>query len=426
MVMIKVEPFSEKALSVLQREAGFDPKAEAAVRRIVDAVRKQGDKALLEFTEHFDGVRLAPTGLVVSEGEFRRAYREAPKEAVRLIQEARRNIQAYHEREPLKSWEYKGKRGERLGQRLVPIDRVGIYAPGGKALYPSSILMCAVPARVAGVRGIVLATPPQRNGRVASILLIAARESGIKSVYKMGGAQAIAALAYGTETVGRVDKIVGPGNRYVALAKKLVFGDVGIDMIAGPSEVVILCDETAIPAEVANDLLAQAEHDERASAIVITNSTELGKAIVLEVERQLASLPRKKIAGASWARYGGVFIIKDLRRGAEAANRMAPEHLEIMTRNPRALLSLVRNAGAVFLGKYTPEPIGDYWAGPSHVLPTSGTARFSSVLSVTDFLRRQSVLEYSRTSLVPAKKKIAALARLEGLEAHARSVEGRR
>ncbi len=423
--MIKVKPFSEKALSALRREAGFAPKHEAAVRVIVEAVRKRGDRALLEFTRRFDGVRLAPKELVVSEGEFRQAYGQVPKEAIRLIREARRNIQAYHKREPLKSWEYKGKRGERLGQRLVPIERVGIYAPGGKALYPSSVLMCAVPAKVAGVRNIVLATPPQRDGRVAPILLVASRESGIKTVYKMGGAQAIAALAYGTETVRGVDKIVGPGNLYVALAKKLVFGEVGIDMIAGPSEVVILCDETASPVEVSSDLLAQAEHDERASAIAITSSASLGKKIAQEVERQLAFLSRKKIAGASWARYGGVFFVKDMRQGAEAANRLAPEHLEIMTRNPRALLPLIRNAGAVFLGRYTPEPVGDYWAGPSHVLPTSGTARFSSVLSVADFLRRQSVIEYSGQALKACRKKMAAFARLEGLEAHARSAESR-
>jgi len=422
---LRIVPFSEKALARLERSKGFDPKVEGTVRGIVDAVRKGGNRVLLEFTRRFDGVRLKPRDMVTGEQEFRRAYKEVPWATIRLIREARRNIQAYHEREPLRSWEYKAKRGERLGQRLVPIDRVGIYAPGGKALYPSSVLMCAVPARVAGVRDIVLATPPQRDGRVAPILLVAARESGIRTVYKMGGAQAIAALAYGTETVEKVEKIVGPGNLYVALAKKLVFGDVGIDMVAGPSEVVILCDETASPAEVASDLLAQAEHDERASAIAITNSEELGKAIVLEVERQLASLPRKKIAGASWTRYGGVFIVKDMRRGAEVINRLAPEHLEIMARNPRALLPLIRNAGAVFLGRYTPEPVGDYWAGPSHVLPTSGTARFSSVLSVADFLRRQSVMEYPRSALVSVKKKIAALARLESLEAHARSVEGR-
>jgi histidinol dehydrogenase len=424
-MMIKVKPFSEKALSALRREAGFAPKHEAAVRVIVEAVRKRGDRALLEFTRRFDGVSLKPKELVVREQEFRQAYKEVPRAALRLIREARRNIQAYHEREPLKSWKYKGKRGERLGQRLVPIDRVGIYAPGGKALYPSSVLMCAVPAKVARVRDIVLATPPRRDGQVAPILLVAAREIGIKTVYKMGGAQAIAALAYGTETVRRVDKIVGPGNLYVALAKKLVFGDVGIDMIAGPSEVVILCDGTASAKEVAADLLAQAEHDERASAIAITNSASLGKKISQEVEEQLATLPRKKIARASWTRFGGVFIVKDMKRGVEAANRLAPEHLEIMTRNPRVLLPLIRNAGAVFLGRYTPEPLGDYWAGPSHVLPTSGTARFSSVLSVADFLRRQSVIEYSGQALKACRKKVAAFARLEGLEAHARSAESR-
>jgi len=424
-MMIKVKPFTEKALSTLRREAGFAPKHEAAVRVIVEAVRKRGDRALLEFTRRFDGVSLKPKELVVREQEFRQAYKEVPRAAVRLIQEARRNIQAYHEREPLRSWEYKGRRGEMLGQRLVPIERVGVYAPGGKALYPSSVLMCAVPARVAGVQNIVLATPPQRDGQVAPILLVAARESGIETVYKIGGAQAIAALAYGTETVRRVDKIAGPGNLYVTLAKKLVFGDVGIDMVAGPSEVVILCDGTASAKEVASDLLAQAEHDERASAIVITNSAELGKAIVLEVERQLASLPRKKIAGASWKRYGGVFIVKDIKQGMDVVNRLAPEHLEIMTRNPRVLLPLIRNAGAVFLGRYTPEPVGDYWAGPSHVLPTSGTARFSSVLSVADFLRRQSVIEYSGQALKACRKKVTAFARLEGLEAHARSAESR-
>jgi len=424
-MMIKVKPFSEKTVSALRREVGFDPKAEAAVRVIVEAVRKRGDRALLEFTRRFDGVSLKPKELVVREQEFRQAYKEVPRAAVRLIREARRNIQAYHEREPLKSWEYKGKRGERLGQRLVPIERVGIYAPGGKALYPSSVLMCAVPAKVARVRDIVLATPPQRDGQVAPILLVAARESGIKTVYKMGGAQAIAALAYGTETVRRVDKIVGPGNLYVALAKKLVFGDVGIDMIAGPSEVVILCDGTASAKEVAADLLAQAEHDERASAIAITTSRTLAQRVVREIEKQLRDLPKRKIAEASLKNYGGVFLVRDLAQGVEAANRLAPEHLEVMTRNPRAFLPLIRNAGAVFLGRYTPEPIGDYWAGPSHVLPTSGTARFSSVLSVADFMRRQSVIEYSGQVLKACRKKMAAFARLEGLEAHARSAESR-
>jgi len=423
--MIEVKPFSEKALSALRRKAGFTTKHETEVRKIVEAVRKRGDKALLEFTKRFDRVRLALKELVVSEGEFRRAYGEVPKEAVLLIREAQRNIQAYHKREPLKSWGYRGKQGERLGQRLVPIERVGIYAPGGKAVYPSSILMCAIPAQVAGVRDIVLATPPQRDGQVAPILLVAAREIGIKTVYKMGGAQAIAALAYGTETVRRVDKIVGPGNLYVALAKKLVFGEVGIDMIAGPSEVVILCDGTASAKEVAADLLAQAEHDQRASAIAITTSRTLAPRIVREIERQLLDLPKRKIAEASLKNYGGVFLARNLAQGVEAANRLAPEHLELMVRNPRRLLPLIRHAGAVFLGWNSPEPVGDYWAGPSHVLPTSGTARFSSVLSVADFLRRQSVLEYSRLALVFAKKKIAALARLESLEAHARSVEGR-
>jgi histidinol dehydrogenase len=423
--MLEVKPFSKKALSALRREAGFTPKHEAAVRVIVDAVRKQGDKALLEFTKRFDGVRLAPKGLVVSEEEFRRAFGKVPKEDVRLIREARRNIQAYHKREPLKSWEYKGKRGERLGQRFVPINRVGIYAPGGKALYPSSVLMCAVPAKVAGIQDIVLATPPQKDGRAAPILLVAAREAGIKTVYKLGGAQAIAALAYGTETVRRVDKIVGPGNLYVALAKKLVFGDVGIDMIAGPSEVVILCDETASPAEVASDLLAQAEHDERASAIAITTSRTLAQRIVREIEKQLRDLPKRKIAEASLKNYGGVFLVRDLAQGVEATNRLAPEHLEVMTRNPRALLPLIRNAGAVFLGRNSPEPVGDYWAGPSHVLPTSGTARFSSVLSVADFLRRQSVIEYTKEALQACREKVAAFARLEGLEVHARSIESR-
>jgi histidinol dehydrogenase len=423
--VIKVKSYSQKALAALRREAGFDPKAEAAVRGIVDAVRRRGDSALIEFTRRFDGVSLKPKDLVAGELEFRQAYKEVPRAAVRLIREARRNIQAYHKREPLKRWEYKGKRGERLGQRLVPIERVGIYAPGGIALYPSSVLMCAVPARVAGVRDIVLATPPQKDGQIAPILLVAARESGIKTVYKMGGSQAIAALAYGTETVKRVDKIVGPGNLYVALAKKLVFGDVGIDMIAGPSEVVILCDGTASAREVAADLLAQAEHDQRASAIAITTSRTLAQRVVREIEKQLRDLPKRKIAEASLKNYGGVFLVRDLAQGVEAANRLAPEHLEIMTRNPRALLPLIRNAGAVFLGRFTPEPVGDYWAGPSHVLPTSETARFSSVLSVADFLRRQSVLEYSRQGLASAKKRIAAFARLEGLEAHARSAEGR-
>jgi histidinol dehydrogenase len=393
------------------------------VLAIIDDVKRNGDQALKEYTKRFDGVSL--DSLQVSEAEIAQAYEKIDDEIVQVIREAADNIRDYHERQKRESWMTMKEDGTILGQKVTPLDAVGLYVPGGTAAYPSSVLMNVIPAQVAGVKRIVIVSPPNKQGTLPAGVLVAANELGVKEIYKVGGAQAIAALAYGTETIQPVDKIFGPGNIYVALAKREVFGQVAIDMIAGPSEIVVLADETAKANEVAADLLSQAEHDERASSILVTPSMKLALEVAREIERQLEVLPRKEIAKASLEQYGAIYVTGTLEEAIDAVNELAPEHLEIMTAEPMNLIGQIRHAGAIFLGRFSSEPVGDYFAGTNHVLPTNGTARFSSGLSVDEFVKKSSVILYSEQALKENYQKIAALARLEGLEAHARAVEER-
>jgi len=412
----------------LKREEEYgSPEQNAAVREIVAAVRAEGDAALLRYTERFDGVKLEPSGLKVTDGEIREAYGRVDDEFLAAIREAAANIRAFHEKQKRKSWMEPSPDGTLLGQIVRPLKRVGVYVPGGKAAYPSSVLMNVIPARVAGVPEIVMVTPPATGGEagINPYILVAAAEAGVKEIYRIGGAQAIAALAYGTETIAPVDKICGPGNIYVALAKREVYGAVDIDSIAGPSEIVVLADDTADPVYVAADLLSQAEHDEMASAVLVTPSAELARAVSDEVERQLADLPRAAIARKSIDDYGAILTVESLDEGIAVVNRIAPEHLEIMTSDPMEVVGRIENAGAIFLGPFSTEPVGDYFAGPNHILPTNGTARFASALGVDDFVKKSSVIRYSRDALLAHGGKIMALARREGLEAHARAVEVR-
>ncbi|MED4905450.1 histidinol dehydrogenase [Parageobacillus thermoglucosidasius] len=394
-----------------------------AVLEIIATVRARGDEALKSYTEKFDGVRL--DSLRVTNEEIEAAYQNVSEEALRIIREAAENIRDYHERQKRESWIIAKEDGTMLGQKITPLDAVGLYVPGGTAAYPSSVLMNVIPAQVAGVKRIVITSPPNKNGTLPAGVLVAASELGVKEIYKVGGAQAIAALAYGTETIRPVDKIFGPGNIYVALAKREVFGQVAIDMIAGPSEIVVLADETANVNEIAADLLSQAEHDERASAILVTPSMKLALAVASEVKKQLETLPRKAIAVSALENYGAIYVTETLAEAVEVVNELAPEHLEVMTAEPMQLLGQIRHAGAIFLGRFSSEPVGDYFAGPNHVLPTNGTARFSSGLSVDEFVKKSSIIFYSEPALQRNAGKIAAFARLEGLEAHARAVEER-
>ncbi|MDL5143025.1 histidinol dehydrogenase [Bacillus atrophaeus] len=393
------------------------------VRSIIKDVRRHGDQAVKAYTEKFDGISLGDTR--VTEEEIKQAYSLLDDRLLQVIRQAIRNIQEYHERQLQSSWFYHRKDGTMLGQKITALDSAGVYVPGGTAAYPSSVLMNVIPALTAGVERIVLVTPPGKDGQLSPGVLAAASELGIKEIYKMGGAQAIAALAYGTETIESVDKITGPGNIYVALAKREVFGDVDIDMIAGPSEIVVLADDTAVPKEIVADLLSQAEHDKLSSAVLVTDSAALAQAVQSEVNEQLDTLPRKAIAEASIREYGHIYVAESMDEAVEAVNALAPEHLEIITKSPEALISGIKHAGAIFLGRYSPEPVGDYLAGPNHVLPTNGTARFSSPLNVTDFQKKSSIISYSQKAFEEQAESIAAFARLEGLEAHARSIEAR-
>ena len=403
-------------------ESGTEEQRRAVLEIIAD-VRARGDEALKSYTEKFDGVSL--DSLRVTDEEIEKAYRNVSEEVLRIIQEASANIRDYHERQKRESWITTKEDGTMLGQKITPLDAVGLYVPGGTAAYPSSVLMNVIPAQVAGVKRIVIVSPPNKDGTLPAGVLVAATELGVREIYKVGGAQAIAALAYGTETIKPVDKIFGPGNIYVALAKREVFGQVAIDMIAGPSEIVVLADETAKANEIAADLLSQAEHDERASAILVTPSLKLALAVAREVENQLETLPRKAIAAASLENYGAIYVTETLAEAVEVVNELAPEHLEVMTAEPMQILGQIRHAGAIFLGRFSSEPVGDYFAGPNHVLPTNGTARFSSGLSVDEFVKKSSIIFYSEAALKQNAEKIAAFARLEGLEAHARAVEER-
>ncbi|KMM36995.1 histidinol dehydrogenase [Guptibacillus hwajinpoensis] len=391
------------------------------VLSILEQVKTNGDDAVKTYTKKFDGATL--DDLRVTSEEIEQAYGELSDELVAIIQEAASNIKTFHERQRRESWFTTSLDGTLLGQKVTPLDSVGVYVPGGKAAYPSSVLMNVIPATAAGVQRIVMVTPPDSEGKVPAGVLVAANEVGVTEIVKAGGAQAVAALAYGTESISAVDKIVGPGNIFVALAKREVFGIVDIDMIAGPSEIVVLADEQANPAYVAADLLSQAEHDERASAVLVTPSQVLAERVQEQVEKQLAELPRAEIASKSIEDYGVIYVVDNMVAGVEAVNDLAPEHLEIMVDEPMTLLGKIRHAGAIFLGPYSSEPVGDYFAGPNHVLPTNGTARFSSPLSVDDFIKKSSVISYSKEAMKQNGNSIAALAKLEGLGAHARAVE---
>lgn len=394
-----------------------------AVQDIIYAVRKNGDIALHNFTERFDGVRLEE--FLVTEQEIEQATADLTVEQVAIIQEAADNIRMFHEKQIRNSWITTDENGTMLGQKMTPLDAVGVYVPGGTAAYPSSVLMNVMPAKAAGVKRIVMVSPPGKDGKLTPAVLAAAKIAGVTEIYKIGGAQAIAALAYGTETIVHVDKIVGPGNIYVALAKREVFGDVAIDMIAGPSEIAVLADDTAVASEVAADLLSQAEHDARACSVLVTTSMVLATEVAKEVEKQVALLPRREIAEAAIKDYGRIVVCENMDEAIGAVNELAPEHLEIVTRNALEVMAKIRHAGAIFIGRFSSEPVGDYFAGPNHVLPTNGTARFSSPLNVDDFQKKSSIIMYSETAFRQNAAKIAAFARMEGLEAHARAIESR-
>lgn len=403
-------------------EKGTDEQ-QKIVQAIIADVRKRGDQAIRDYTEKFDQVSLA--SYKVNENEIEEAYQKLDQQFVTIIKEAAENIRDFHIRQKQQSWMTMKENGTILGQKITPLDAVGVYVPGGTAAYPSSVLMNVIPAQVAGVERIVMVSPAGKNGKLPAGVLVAAHELGIQEIYKIGGAQAIAALAFGTETIQPVDKIVGPGNIFVALAKREVFGNVDIDMIAGPSEIVVLADETAKPNEVAADLLSQAEHDKRASSILVTPSMTFAKQVAIKVEEQLLTLPRKEIAECSIRDYGHIYVTENLEEAIKAVNELAPEHLEIQTKDAMSIVGKIRHAGAIFVGRYSSEPVGDYFAGPNHVLPTNGTARFSSPLSVEDFVKKSSIISYSEQAFQENANKIAAFARLEGLEAHARAIEAR-
>ena len=398
--------------------ASVDHETRRRVTEILAAVRDRGDAALIEFTERFDGVSLTAAELEVGPAEYESALRRLDEATVASLRYAAERIDRFHRACAPQSWSMKDANGSLLGQEVRPLRRVAVYVPGGRAAYPSTVLMTVVPARVAGVEEIVLASPPGRDKSLDPTVLAAARIAGVTEAYRVGGAQAIAALAYGTETIRRVDKIVGPGNIYVALAKGQVFGDVGIDMIAGPSEVAVVADEGADPRFVAADLLAQAEHDPMARAVLLTPSRRLIDDVAGEVERQLERLPRREIARSALHANGALVLTSSLDEAVDLTNELAPEHLELLVADPGALLPRVRSAGAVFLGPFTPEVVGDYVAGPNHVLPTAGTARFASALSTEDFVKRMSVIEYSAEGLGEAGPHVAELTRVEGLHGH--------
>ena len=392
------------------------------VNAIIEDVKKDGDQALFSYTERLDGARINAGNIRVTKEEIEEAYRLVDPVLLDVIRKALINIRNYHEKQKRYSWFDSKPDGTLLGQKISALSSCGVYVPGGKAVYPSSVLMNIVPAKVAGVERIVMTTPPGKDGKVCANTLVAACEAGADEIYKVGGAQAIAALAYGTESVPKVDKIVGPGNIYVALAKKAVYGFVSIDSIAGPSEILVLADETANPRYVAADLLSQAEHDEMASAILVTTSPELAQKVQTEIEGFLQKLSRKAILEKSLENYGYILIAESLDEAIGAANEIASEHLEIVTKDPFQVMTKIRNAGAIFIGEYASEPLGDYFAGPNHVLPTNGTAKFFSPLSVDDFIKKSSIVYYSREALEAVHKDIETFAKAEQLTAHANSI----
>ena len=408
--------------NLLKRSPSSYGKYEMAVAQILDKVKQEKDQALFGYTKEFDKADITAENIKVTEEEIKEAYEQVDPSLLAVIRKALVTIRTYHEKQRQNSWFTISENGTMLGQKVTPLYRVGVYVPGGKAVYPSSVLMNIVPAKVAGVPNIVMCTPPGRDGKVYPTTLVAAREAGADVIYKVGGAQAVAAMAFGTESIPKVDKIVGPGNIFVALAKKAVYGHVSIDSVAGPSEILVLADDTANPHYVAADLLSQAEHDEMASAILITTSTELAKKVQSEIEGYLKVLSRREIIQKSLENFGYILIAEDMDEAIEAANEIASEHLEIVTANAFEVMMKIRNAGAIFIGEYSSEPLGDYFAGPNHVLPTNGTAKFFSALSVDDFIKKSSIVYYSREALKEIHKDIVQFATAEQLTAHANSI----
>lgn len=396
-----------------------------SVNEIIENVRAKGDEAVFDYTKRFDGADINASNIRVTKEEIDEAYKLVDPELVAVIRKALVNIREYHEKQRQYSWFDSKPNGTMLGQKVTPLAAAGVYVPGGKAVYPSSVLMNVIPAKVAGVEKVVMVTPPGKDGKVNPNTLVAANEAGADEIYKAGGAQAIAALAFGTESIPKVDKIVGPGNIYVALAKKAVYGYVSIDSIAGPSEILVLADETANPRFVAADLLSQAEHDEMASAILVTTSKELAQAVSEEVDKFIAELSRKEIITKSVENYGYLLVAETMQDAIDAANEIASEHLEIVTKNPFEVMTKIKNAGAIFIGEYSSEPLGDYFAGPNHILPTNGTAKFFGPLSVDDFIKKSSIIYYSREALKPIHKDIIKFAESEQLTAHANSIKVR-
>ncbi|MBR7020801.1 MAG: histidinol dehydrogenase [Lachnospiraceae bacterium] len=423
-IALTKESKDELLRTLAMRSTDSFAKQQAAVDEIVRYVRERGDASVFEYTEKFDGVTMSPDNLWVTKEEIDAAYAAIDPELLAVIRESAANIRDFHMRQRRNSW-FDTKDGIVLGQRVTPIAKVGVYVPGGTAVLSSSVLMNIIPAKVAGVPEIIMATPPQKSGSLNATSVVAAVEAGVDRIIKVGGAQAIAALAYGTESIPRMDKIVGPGNIYVALAKKAVYGSVGIDSIAGPSEILVLADETATPKYVAADLLSQAEHDAMASAILVTTSRELAEKVSAEVDRMTQTLSRRDVIVRSLENYGRIFVADSMYSAIDAANDIASEHLEILTKDPWDTMTRIRNAGAIFLGEYSSEPLGDYFAGPDHILPTNGTARFFSPLSVDDFIKKSSVICYTREALQPVYKKVVTFAEAEGLTAHANSIKVR-
>ena len=422
--MIKIMQYGQVPNSEIFARVIPGANVEAAVADIIAAVRARGDQAVLDFTQRFDGVR--PEPMLVSQQEVEEAFAAVEPEFLAVLEQAAQNIRAFHSRQVRNSFVIADRPGIVLGQKVTPIEKVGIYVPGGTAAYPSTVLMDTIPAKIAGCPRIVMVTPPGKDGKLNPAILAAAKIAGVDAVYKGGGAQAIAALAYGTESIPKVDKIVGPGNAFVAEAKKQVFGRVSIDMIAGPSEILVIADGKSDPAHVAADMLSQAEHDKLASAVLVTDSAVLAEAVSAELERQLPLLPRRDIARASIDNCGKIIVADSLMDGIAIANEIAPEHLELMVDDPFAYLDAVKNAGSIFLGRSCPEALGDYFAGPNHTLPTSGTARFSSPLSVDDFVKKSQFTYYTADALSQAADSIARFAEKEGLQAHGKSVLIRR
>lgn len=428
--LLKKPAFDQVELNPRIREAnkklfGADLTAAEIVDRIVGDVRRDGDEAVIKYTKLIDRTEFTPEKFVVTEAEYEAAYQEADKAVVDSLRKAAENVRRYHQEQKPNSWMTYRDKGSILGQSVIPLDRVGIYVPGGTAAYPSSVIMNAMPAVVAGVKEIIMMVPP-KNGKINPYVLVAAKEAGVSKIFKIGGAQAIAAMAFGTETIPRVDKITGPGNIFVTLAKKAVYGHCDIDMLAGPSEILVVADKTADPAYTAADMLSQAEHDMLASSIVITDSPELAEKVAVEAEKQLKVLPREEITRASLDRNGMIIITEGIMQAVELANVSAPEHMEVLTEQPFQLLPYIRHAGAVFLGAYSPEPLGDYFAGPNHVLPTGGTARYYSVLNVETFMKRTSIISYTQEQLDAVSDDVIRLAEAEGLQAHANAVKLRK